>query len=104
GHFSAPATWMNDAAKAEGERLKLREEVFDPRQLITALANSLSARAETKDLVTEVVVADDVPENLRGDVVRLRAALENLIDNAVKFTEHGSVRLEVGTEAAKRGR
>jgi CheY-like chemotaxis protein/anti-sigma regulatory factor (Ser/Thr protein kinase) len=95
---------MIDAAKAEGGTLELREEVFDPRQLITALANSLSARAETKDLVTEVVVADDVPENLRGDVVRLRAALENLIDNAVKFTERGAVRLEVSTEAAQRGR
>ena len=103
-YLSALTTLMIDAAKAEGGTLKLREEVFDPRQMIAALANSLSARAETKDLVTEVVVADDVPENLRGDVVRLRAALENLIDNAVKFTERGTVRLEVSTEAAKRGR
>jgi K+-sensing histidine kinase KdpD len=100
-HLSALTTLMIDAAKADGGTLKLREEVFDPRQLVTALANSLSARAETKDLVTEVVVADDVPENLRGDVVRLRAALENLIDNAVKFTERGTVHLEVGTEAAR---
>jgi two-component system, sensor histidine kinase len=103
-HLSALTTLMIDAAKADGGTLKLREEVFDPRQLVTALANSLSARAETKDLVTEVVVADDVPDNLRGDVVRLRAALENLIDNAMKFTERGTVRLEVGAEAAKRGR
>jgi CheY-like chemotaxis protein len=103
-HLSALTTLMIDAAKAESGALKLREEVFDPRQLIASLANSLSARAETKDLVTEVVVADDLPENLRGDVVRLRAALENLIDNAVKFTEQGSVRLEVSAEAAKRGR
>jgi CheY-like chemotaxis protein len=103
-HLSALTTLMIDAAKAEGGTLKLREEVFDPRQLVMALANSLSARAETKDLVTEVAVADDVPDSLRGDVVRLRAALENLIDNAVKFTERGTVRLEVGIEAAKRGR
>jgi len=103
-HLSALTTLMIDAAKADVGTLKLREEVFDPRQLVMALANSLSARAETKDLVTEVVVADDVPENLRGDVVRLRAALENLIDNAVKFTERGTVRLEIGIEAAKRGR
>jgi two-component system, sensor histidine kinase len=103
-HLSALTTLMIDAAKADDGTLKLREEVFDPRQLIAALANSLSARAETKDLVTEVVVADDVPENLRGDVVRMRAALENLIDNAVKFTERGTVRLEVSAEAATRGR
>ena len=64
-HLSALTTLMIDAAKADGGTLKLREEVFDPRQLVMALANSLSARAETKDLVTEVVVADDVPDNLR---------------------------------------
>jgi CheY-like chemotaxis protein len=103
-HLSALTTLMIDAAEAEGGTLKLREEVFDPRRLIAALANSLSARAETKDLVTGVTVADGVPENLRGDVVRLRAALENLIDNAVKFTERGSVRVDVSAEAAKRGR
>jgi CheY-like chemotaxis protein len=103
-HLSALTTLMIDAAEVEGGTLKLREEVFDPRRLIAALANSLSARAETKDLVTEVTVADGVPENLRGDVVRLRAALENLIDNAVKFTERGSVRVDVSAEAAKRGR
>ena len=103
-HLSALTTLMIDAAKAEGGTLKLRQEVFDPRHLIAALANSLSARAETKDLVTDVVFADDLPHALRGDVVRLRAALENLVDNAVKFTERGSVRLEVSAEAAKRGR
>ena len=103
-HLSALTTLMIDAAKAEGDTLKLRQEVFDPRHLIAALANSLSARAETKDLVTDVVFADDLPHALRGDVVRLRATLENLIDNAVKFTERGSVRLEVSAEALKRGR
>jgi two-component system, sensor histidine kinase len=103
-HLSALTTLMIDTAKADDGSLKLRQEAFDPRALIAALSNSLSARAETKDLVTEVVFADDLPQNLRGDVVRLRAALENLIDNAVKFTERGRVRLEVSAEVAKRGR
>jgi two-component system, sensor histidine kinase len=103
-HLSGLTTLMIDAAQAEGGALKLQEDVFDLRSLVAAVANSLSARAETKDLVTEVAVAADLPENVRGDVVRLRAALENLIDNAVKFTERGKVRLEIGVEPAKRGR
>ncbi len=103
-HLSSLTTLMIDAAQAQGGVIKLRDDVFDLRELITAVANSLSARAETKNLVTEVAVADDLPERVRGDVVRLRAALENLIDNAVKFTERGKVRLELGVEPAKRGR
>ena len=46
-HLSALTTLMIDAAKADGGTLKLREDVFGTRELVAALANSLSARAET---------------------------------------------------------
>ena len=88
-------TLMIDAAKADAGAVILREEVFRPRRLVAALADSLSARAETKGLAAEVAVATTLPEMLVGDAVRLRAALENLIDNAVKFTERGAVRIDV---------
>ena len=96
---------MIDAAKTEqaGGRVRLQQEAFRPRRLIEALAESLAARAETKGLAAEVTVADDLPDRLVGDAVRLRAALENLIDNAVKFTERGAVRLAVGAARAPRG-
>ena len=51
---------------------------------------SLAARAETKGLAAEAVIADDLPETAIGDALRLRAALENLVDNAVKFTDRGA--------------
>jgi CheY-like chemotaxis protein len=103
-HLSALTTLMIDAAKAEVGILMLREDAFSPRRLVEAVTDSLSARAQTKGLVTDVTVADDLPDMLVGDAVRLRAALENLIDNAVKFTERGAVRLDVRTARAPRGR
>ena len=103
-HLAALTTLMIDGAKADAGALRLQEEIFRPRRLIEVLADSLAARAEAKGLSAEVSIADDVPELLVGDAVRLRAALENLIDNAVKFTERGGVRLDVRAARAARGR
>jgi two-component system, sensor histidine kinase len=94
-HLAALTTLMVDAAKADAGALTLQQEAFRPRRLLAALAESLTARAETKALAATVTVADNLPDMLLGDAVRLRAALENLIDNAVKFTERGTVGLDV---------
>ena len=103
-HLSSLTTLVIDAAKAETGRLTLQRDVFRPRHLIESLADSLSARAAAKELKVEVTIADGLPDRLVGDPVRLRAALENLIDNAVKFTERGAVRLEVNAARAAGGR
>jgi len=103
-HLASLTTLMIDAAKADAMALTLQQEAFRPRRFIEDLTESLSARAETKRLATEVTVAKALPEVLVADTVRLRAALENLIDNAVKFTERGAVRLDVQSARAKRGR
>ncbi len=103
-HLAALTSLMIDAAKADAGALRLQEELFRPRRLIEVLGDSLAARAAAKGLGAEVTVAADVPELLVGDAIRLRAALENLIDNAVKFTERGGVRLDVRAGRATRGR
>jgi two-component system, sensor histidine kinase len=95
-HLAALTTLAIDAAKADAGTLTLQQRPFRPRRLIEALVESLAARAETKGLDVETTVTDDLPELLQGDAVRLRAAVENLIDNAVKFTARGSVRLDAG--------
>ena len=103
-HLALLTSLIIDAARADAKGLVLRRELIRPRRLVDALAASLAARAEAKGLVVETNISDDLPEAVIGDPLRLRAALENLIDNAVKFTERGSVRLDVVCAKAARGK
>ena len=103
-HLAMLASLIVDAAHADAGRLVLRRELIRPRRLAEALAASLAARAEAKGLKAEVAIAPDLPDGVIGDALRLRGALENLIDNAIKFTERGGVRLDVAAEPAARGR
>jgi CheY-like chemotaxis protein/nitrogen-specific signal transduction histidine kinase len=103
-HLAALTTLAIDAAKADAGALTLQQQPFRPRRLIEALSDMLAARAESKGLTAEAMVAADLPEMLVGDAARLRAAIENLIDNAVKFTERGAVRLEAHAARAGRGK
>ncbi len=103
-HLARLTTLVVDAAKAEATGLVLRTEIFSPRDLANSVAGALTARAEGKGLAFKVSVARSIPAHVTGDPIRLRSALENLIDNAVKFTERGSVTLSASAARAPRGR
>jgi len=103
-HLAALATLVVDGVRAEKRGLVLRAEPFRPRALAEALGATLEARAQAKGLAAEVSIGDDLPELVTGDPVRLRAALENLIDNAVKFTERGRVTLAAASTPLARCR
>ncbi len=89
-----------DAAKAQAAGLVLRNELFSPRALAQAVAETLQARAGGKGIKADISIADDLPPMVAGDALRLRAALENLADNAVKFTSHGGVTFTAATKPA----
>ena len=103
-HLALVTSLIVDAVRSEAKGLVLRRELIRPRRLADALAASLAARAEAKGLEYRADISAALPEAVIGDALRLRAALENLIDNAVKFTERGSVHLEAACERAARGK
>jgi CheY-like chemotaxis protein len=94
-HLAGLATLFVDAARSSKSKLEIRQDFFDLRVLAGNAGDSLAGRAAAKGLQSQVTISDRLPVFAIGDPVRLRAALENLIDNAVKFTDQGSVALKV---------
>lgn len=103
-HLARLTTLVVDAAKAGTAELTITAEPFALRDLVNAAAQSLRARAQAKSLDVQIAIAEDLPARVSGDGVRLRSVLENLIDNAVKFTERGNVSLFVSAEGAAQRR
>jgi signal transduction histidine kinase/CheY-like chemotaxis protein len=97
-------TLVNDAldlARIEAGRLYLAPAPFDPHALVHDVAELQRARAIAKGLALHVDIASDVPALVMGDAVRIRQILLNLSSNAVKFTEHGEVRLTLTSDASQ---
>jgi two-component system, sensor histidine kinase len=94
-HLASLATLFVDAARSGNAAATARQDVFDLRALARSIGDSLAGRAAAKGLQSSIDISEKLPAPVVGDPVRLRAALENLIDNAVKFTETGSVALAV---------
>lgn len=103
-HLASLATVFVDAARSEGPGLEVRQDFFDLRTLARNVGDSLSGRAAAKGLQASVEISNKLPAFAVGDPVRLRAALENLIDNAVKFTEQGRVALHAAPARAPKGK
>jgi signal transduction histidine kinase len=106
-HFSGQAllTIINDIldlSRMEAGQLKLDRIDFDLRTVVERTVDILRPRAEGKGLALDVKLDSDLPKQLCGDPGRLRQLLLNLLGNAVKFTETGSVRLAVERRSPRR--
>ena len=82
-------------SKIEAGRITLEQSRFDLRNVVRDVENVLRIRAEEKQLKFTSEVDELLPHAVMGDEVRVRQILLNLVGNAVKFTEAGSVRLRV---------
>ncbi|QTD52165.1 hybrid sensor histidine kinase/response regulator [Sulfidibacter corallicola] len=84
-----------DFSKIEAGRLDLEAFEFDLREWVEGVADLLAIGAVEKKLDFRVLIESDIPAKLVGDPGRLRQVLINLVSNALKFTEQGSVNLRI---------
>ncbi|HEX3993176.1 MAG TPA: ATP-binding protein [Acetobacteraceae bacterium] len=80
-----------DFSKLDSGRMELEEAPFSPATLTENPVSLLGPRAVAKGLKITAICDPDLPDALLGDAGRIRQALINLVSNAVKFTERGSV-------------
>jgi PAS domain S-box-containing protein len=84
-----------DFSKIDSGTLELASEFFDPAHLVRSCVAVFEDQARAKGLALSVAVGEGMPKALAGDAGKLRQIVFNLVGNAVKFTDSGSVRVEV---------
>jgi PAS domain S-box-containing protein len=86
-----------DISRIEAGDLRVEREPYSPEGIVSEVVESLRGKAESGHLDLEVDFSGAIPATIATDRMRLRQILMNLLDNAIKFTRHGRVRLTVRT-------
>ncbi len=89
-----------DFSKIEAGKVRIETTSVNLRQVVEAVCRGHEIKAKDKLLDTKVQIGPGVPEVILGDPVRLTQVLNNLLGNAIKFTEEGSVSIVIHQESA----
>jgi two-component system, sensor histidine kinase len=84
-----------DLSKIESGKLNLEETHFELRPLVESTKSILDFSASANGLTLVISIADDVPNQYIGDPLRLRQVMLNLINNAIKFSSEGTIKLKI---------
>ncbi len=92
-----------DFSSMEANRIELEHVAFDPRAVAEDVVELMSGDAHRKRLDLVLSCGDDVPDQVKGDPLRLRQVLSNLVSNAIKFTERGEIVVKLDFQEAGAG-
>ena len=84
-----------DINKIESEKLEIVENPYDFRDSITKMCKVTSTRIGEKNIKFNLSIADDLPYELIGDKVHVKEIVNNILTNAIKYTEQGEINLNV---------
>jgi signal transduction histidine kinase len=85
-----------DLSRIDALGVELQSGDFSPRELVQSVVGTVEPRVQRKGLELTYEVDPSLPTTLFGDQVRLNQVLLNLVDNAIKFTDQGSIHVAVG--------
>lgn len=88
-----------DISKIEAGKLDLNSISFDLREHLAQTLHPLALKAQQKEIAFSCEIESDVPQYLNSDPVRLRQIMTNLVGNALKFTEQGTISIRVASES-----
>ena len=87
-----------DFSKMESGKMEIVEADYDLMTLVQDVYHIIFGKVEEKNLKLEIEIDPTMPKGLYGDEIRLKQVLINLVNNAVKFTDQGSICLNIGYE------
>lgn len=100
-NLSTLTTDILNFARLEAGHVELEEETFNLSDFLKTLTSAIKPRAEEKGLNFECLLDETCPTFIKADQVRLSQVINNLANNALKFTETGSLRLKVSSSPIK---
>lgn len=90
-----------DFSKIEANRIEIERQTFNTREMLDKIVNPFRLQAERKGIALLVQVASEVPVQAYADAHRIGQVLVNLLSNALKFTENGSVEVSLDMGESK---
>ena len=91
-----------DFSKIEAGKIEIFSAPYKLSSVLNDVSNMILFRARSKELDFQVEVDETIPDTLNGDEIRVRQIITNILTNAVKYTERGSVRLIVSAASGER--
>ncbi len=85
-----------DISKIEADRIDVEQITCSPSKLLGDVVRSLQSKADQKNIALQLQIVDSVPQSITSDPTRLRQIITNLVGNAIKFTDSGSVNVILG--------
>lgn len=101
-HIQKLITNLLDLSKLENNRLIVEEIIFNPAQLFHEIADTFLPLATAKNLILNCDIHEDLDTTCKGDALRIRQIITNILSNAVKYTESGTITFTATTSEDKR--